>query len=535
MGTRPPASGWLRIARLFALPLAAAAGEPAPWRSELYPEDWTPQFTLPDGRFLHDFSYAGYRLGEEPPVVEGPEFVLRGVDATGASDVAPAIQALIDKAAAAGGGVVRIPAGLYRCENTLFVRHSRIVLRGDGPDRTRLFFPRLAGPVPAGHHSQIYVSGQRRLGPDIPLSRDGTNRAAFVEVADAGPLAPGREVAVGWIISPEFVGEHGMTGVWKVFNDAWSPFFLRTVTAVETNRNPVRVHLDVPLRYPARVRDGAGIRLVEGLLSECGIEDLGLADAVGWEEAWSRNATHLVNLRDVRDAWVRNVRSFPSPHPDADGRHLQNSGILVIQSRRVTLDRCDLRHPQNRGGPGSGYLFHISRSNEVLTRDCTAVAGRHNFIVNWGFGATGLVWLRCRSEGSRSYDHIGHEGRDAYSEYHHSLAMACLVDACTLEDGWFGGNRGHWSSGAGATVTQSVYWNSRGRGAILSWQGGHGYIIGTGPELRVETGLAHPHAWKPGPEDTREGIGRGAGLRPASLYEDQRARRLARGIGNAGP
>ena len=34
------------------------------WRSVLYPEDWTPAFTGPEGRFLHDFSYAGYRNGE---------------------------------------------------------------------------------------------------------------------------------------------------------------------------------------------------------------------------------------------------------------------------------------------------------------------------------------------------------------------------------------------------------------------------------------------------------------------------------------
>ena len=34
------------------------------WRSVLYPEGWTPDHSLPDGRFLHDFSYAGHRAGE---------------------------------------------------------------------------------------------------------------------------------------------------------------------------------------------------------------------------------------------------------------------------------------------------------------------------------------------------------------------------------------------------------------------------------------------------------------------------------------
>lgn len=510
-----------------ALCLLAAAGlaaqEPARWRSEFYPEDWTPQHTLPDGRFLHDFSYAGYRFGEEPPRVAGPEFVLEGVDATGGSDVTAAIQALLDEAGAAGGGVVRIPAGLYRCDGTLSIRHANVVLRGDGPEESRLFFT----SVPAGWNNHLNIAGGFRLGAEVPLVRDGANRAGFVEVAEVGPLAVGQEVAVGWTITPEFVEEHGMTGTWKSFNDTWRPMFLRTITAIDTERRPVRIQLDVPLRYPALRRDQASLRRLDGYLTECGIEDLGVANAVGWEDAWSKPGVHAIALRGVKDSWVRNVRSFPSPHAGADGHHLQNGGIFVVQSRRVTIADCDMRRPQNRGGGGAGYLFHVSRANEILTRDCVAVGGRHNFIQNWDFGAAGLVWLRCRSAEGRGYrNHTDRVGYMGLSEYHHSLAMACLVDACTLDDGWFGGNRLDWSSGAGHTVTQSVYWNTGGAGVIRSWQYGHGYIIGTAPELRIETALDQRQARNTVVEDTREGVGQAAGLRPVSIYEDQRARRL---------
>ncbi|HMO25294.1 MAG TPA: hypothetical protein PKB10_03415, partial [Tepidisphaeraceae bacterium] len=45
------------------------------WRSALYPADWKPGFVGPDGAFLHDFSYAGYRRGEAPiPVIQSPVF-----------------------------------------------------------------------------------------------------------------------------------------------------------------------------------------------------------------------------------------------------------------------------------------------------------------------------------------------------------------------------------------------------------------------------------------------------------------------------
>ena len=41
---------------------------------------------------------------------------------------------------------------------------------------------------------------------------------SYVEVADPGSLAPGDDVAVGFVITPEFIDEHGMTGTWMAFN-----------------------------------------------------------------------------------------------------------------------------------------------------------------------------------------------------------------------------------------------------------------------------------------------------------------------------
>ncbi|HSI09085.1 MAG TPA: hypothetical protein VK985_10920, partial [Rariglobus sp.] len=48
------------------LSLLAASVHAATWRSSLYPENWKPGFTDAQGRFLHDFSYAGYHAGERP-------------------------------------------------------------------------------------------------------------------------------------------------------------------------------------------------------------------------------------------------------------------------------------------------------------------------------------------------------------------------------------------------------------------------------------------------------------------------------------
>src|SRR5262245_22017966 len=68
---------------------AEPADETAAWRSHLYPADWTPGYHDAEGRFLHDFSWAGYHNGEvaipdDPPGVR-VDVVAQGADNQGGS------------------------------------------------------------------------------------------------------------------------------------------------------------------------------------------------------------------------------------------------------------------------------------------------------------------------------------------------------------------------------------------------------------------------------------------------------------------
>ncbi|MCP4641650.1 MAG: hypothetical protein GY851_14500 [bacterium] len=511
---------------LTALLLTASGcpGQDTVWRSVLYPEAWTPAFTDAQGRFLHDFSYAGYKYGEDLPGAKaGPVIDVvtdHGADNAGAADATAAIQAAID-AAEVAGGVVFFPGGMYRIEGQLTVTASNVILRGDTAPPARLRFTKVDGMTGKAH---ITIRGSVGQSGDIPLAQDGENRSFTVRVADASGLSAGDEVALGWVITDEFIAEHNMTGTWQAFNGTWRPIFRRTVISTDTGTTPHTVTLDVPLRYPAKVRDSASLRTQTGYISECGIENLEVTSAVDWNAAWSEERVHTFTMQGVKDCWMRDVRSFETP--DRHGYHLQNCGVRILDCKRVTVADCRLERAQNRGSGGCGYLFEISRSNEILTRDCVARHGRHNFIQNWDFGATGCVWLRCVSSGSLNVVSSAFPiGLPAYCEYHHSLAMGCLVDQCSFADGWYGGNRHDWSSGAGLTCTQSVYWNTDGGGRIRSWQYGLGYIVGT-ESITLETSMLDPSADGSEPKDYVEGEDRGSGLRPVSLYEDQRVRRV---------
>jgi hypothetical protein len=506
-----------------------------PWRSLLYPVDWAPGFRDEKGRFLHDFSYAGYRNGEVP--LPGPEdrpaftatVTEYGADPAGILDSTGPIQAAIDAVADAGGGTVEIPAGMFRVEGSLTIRTSRTVIRGYGPEASRLLFTSLDSVAYQGH---LRLLGSPRVDIDTPLARDGAGLETIVHVEDAGDLAPGDDVRIGFVITPEFVEDHGMTGTWKAFNDTWQPFFHRTVRAVDKTVVPHAVLLDVPLRYPVRVSDQASLRRVTGMLHECGIESLGIADAVSWEDAWRDNQVRVIEVSGARDCWIRDVSSFPSPLAPEDGpgsgAHLRSGGINIQLSMRITVADTVLGYAQNRGSGGNGYLFQIRTSSEILTRDCAGTAGRHNFIQNWGFGATGCVWLRIGSHGGEALFSADFPvGGPGYSEYHHSLATANLVDSSILDDGWNAVNRGSESTGAGHAATESVIWNATGSGRVNSYQYGWGYVIGTGPDLDVGRILpSFMYGKGTEPEDWLEGMRLGDTLDPPSLYEDQLQRRL---------
>ncbi len=506
----------------------ATAAMAAPYRSVLYPENWQPGFSGSGGAFLHDFSYAGYRNGEaalpDPPTGTVFDVTLYGADGTGTSDATAAIQSAIDAAQTAGGGVVRFPAGLYRCDGTLLVTHSNIVLQGAGAELSRVYFTQWSGMDDRAHLS---FSGSVTRGTDIPLATEGQNGASFVEVADASGLAVGDDIALGWVITPDFVAEHNMTGTWSVSLNQWCPIFRRRVAAVDSGVTPNRVTLDVPLRYPAKLRDSASIRVESGYLSDCGICDLGLSNAVDYLNAWTLEREHLVLFSGARDCWALRLKSFASPlSADTRGLHLQNSGLHILDAKRVTVADCRLEKAQNRGSGGCGYLYEVGTSNEILFRDCDGIDGRHNFIQNWNFGTTGCVFLRCHSSGGRNvFAADSPLSVPATSEYHHELAMACLVDSCVLDDGWSAINRSMESTGAGITATQCAFWNAHGTGMIRSTQSGLGYVIGT-EGLTLYTALQDTLDAVTAPEDWVEGQDQGRFLYPHSLYDDQLARRL---------
>src|SRR6478672_1896393 len=127
-----------RILVLPLLILASAVVSAEPANSLLWGkngEKWTPQSRLPD------FSFAGYHCGESE--IPTPSVVANvrdfGAKGDGSQDDT---QAFIRAIKAAEKGAVLVPAGRYRITEMIEIRKPNIVLRGEGPGKSVLFFPK---------------------------------------------------------------------------------------------------------------------------------------------------------------------------------------------------------------------------------------------------------------------------------------------------------------------------------------------------------------------------------------------------------
>ncbi len=98
--------------------------------------------------FLHNNSGGMYGFTEALPlkVTAEPDFpqalfnaAEAGVKGDSVTDDRPALQALVDKAGEVGGGIVYLPPGAYRLNDTLQLR-ANVILRGAGREATTVFF-----------------------------------------------------------------------------------------------------------------------------------------------------------------------------------------------------------------------------------------------------------------------------------------------------------------------------------------------------------------------------------------------------------
>lgn len=531
-----PILSLLIISFLFTLAHLAPAQS---WRSQLYPEDWQPVDAggSPDsqGRFLHDFSYAGYHKGEAPiptqigsltDVTQAPY----NADNTGSDDVTLLIQQAIDDVAAAGGGTVYLPAGTYRLTTGsrsygLRINQSNVLLKGAGPNQTYLFIDQeemrrktailLAAE---GDQARQNIWNNYSDGNELLLSEDHLLPTRTIKLTSVAGLSVGDWIVINTLCNNAWAEEHGLLSDWGNKLDGIT--YYRKVTQIDNNASTIEI--DIPTRYYLKTRDQARVyKLSVDPITEVGISDLSIGQrqnsgsgfdsqdyrAVG-TGAYQIHAAHLVAFSMVVDGWLTNVNTY-RPSVNTSNYHMPSNGVVLYQSCNVTVEDTDFSYPQYEGGGGNGYSYTHHGSDNLIT-NAVAASSRHSFSAK-AMWCSGNVYKDCEIvDGNRMAD------------FHMHFCHANLVENFRGED-FNADYRPYGTINHGHTSSENVFWRfdkTSENYRVKSQQWGWGYVVGA------------DRASNPAPtqgdsiQDFVEGTGLGATLEPQSLYLDQLSKRL---------
>ena len=323
-------------------------------------EKWSPQSRLPD------FSFAGYRNGENPlpNIPRGVSVKNFGAKGDGEADDS---QAFLDALEKAPNGAIEVPPGRYRITRLLEINRRNIVLRGAGPDKSILFFPTHLndikpnwGATTTGQRTSNYSwsggfitvrgsLGSKKLA-DITLPAKRGDRE--LTVSSATGLRVGQEVEVYQSDTPDnslavhlYSGDSGPVNNLK--GRARTSLVARIV-AIDGQR----VTLNRSVRSDVQPDWGPQLRAFTPTVTESGVEDLGFEFPI---TPYAGHFTELgfnpIALSGVAHCWVRNIRVVNADSgPYISGVFNTAENVTLESSRPLDKQQCAGHHGISLGG-----------------------------------------------------------------------------------------------------------------------------------------------------------------------------------------
>src|SRR5215472_15151373 len=350
--------------------LVALAATTAAQTSDLWGvsgERWNPRSRLPD------FSYAGYHSGEAPlprvgPGVSVKDFGARGDGTT--DDTAAFLKAL----ATVKSGAIEIPEGRYRITDILEIKRSGIVLRGAGPEKTVLFFPKPLndikpnwGATTTGRPTSNYSwsggfvwfkgsLGSRSLA-DIaaPAQRGDTT----LRLSTTANLTSGQRVE----ILETDTQENSLASL-LYSNDAGDTSQLLGSTRASIVAHVLKIkgdeiQLDRPLRFDIKPEWHPRVLSFAPTVTESGVENLGFEFPVTpYGGHFTELGFNAVTFTGVADCWARNLRIA-----NADSGMFANGYFCTI--RGVVYESA--RTPDKASGSTGHHGFGFEGEDNLFT------------------------------------------------------------------------------------------------------------------------------------------------------------------------
>ncbi|OAM89745.1 hypothetical protein AW736_10440 [Termitidicoccus mucosus] len=411
-------------------------------------EAWSPASRLPD------FSFAGYARGErsipDSPVTHNiRDFGAKG---DGVTDDSAAFQRAV---AAVDPGVILIPAGRYLITDIIDINKSNLVLRGEDPARTILYFPKPLNDIrpdwsktTTGMRTSnyswaggfIWVKGSLGLQKLADITRPAARGATTLTLASTDGLSAGDTIAVCQRDLPD-----NSLAIHLYSDEPADVANLKGSTKISLPARIVRIDgltitIDRPLRTDLRLEWKPAVHCHAPTVSEVGVENLTFEFPVTpYGGHFTELGFNAMAFSDVAHCWIRNIRIRNS-----------DSG-LMIKGDFCTIDGVvmdSLRAPDKvRGGQGHHGIY-LSGNDNLFTHFNIRLQFEHD--ITMGACSSGNVV----SEGWGEDLCLDHHRRAPYEN------LFTNIDAGAGTHLWrCGGGRAlGWHCGARGT-----FWNIRAR------------------------------------------------------------------------
>jgi hypothetical protein len=462
------------------------------------------------GNRIPDFSRVGYRGGEAPIPTIGVAVVVEPIEV----DASMLIQSAIDQVSKlpmdANGfrGAVLLRKGRYEVGQNIRIRHSGIVLRGEGQDEQ-------SGTVLVATGNQkrnvIQISGES--GPRIikesgqPVTDDYVPVGSHsLTVRDASAFSVGDAIIVRRPGTSEWIAEIGMDQIpprpdggviyqWK--EGRFDLDFDRVISEIDGNT----LTLDAPLTASLDQQYGGGVVFAyenSGRIRNVGVENLMALAAFSGERS-DRNENHawiFIVLSAVENAWIRDVTS----------RNFGFGLVSVLRSAKwVTIRDSSCLDPVSKVAGGRRYSFFL-KGQLNLVENCFSRNARHDFVIDSVVPGPN-VFFNCYSENSLND-----------SGPHHRWATGALYDNVRISGNAIRVmNRLRLGSGHGWAGANSVVWNCQAD-----------YFVVQSPPTALNWAIGNVGEVQEGDFWGKQGeyVSHGIPVTPRSLYQQQLSERV---------
>lgn len=313
-----------------------------------------------DASRLPDFSHAGYREGEmDPPelpqVANVRDFGAKGDGKHDDTD------AFLKAIAESKPGAIFVPPGRYKITRILTLNRSGTVLRGAGPDQTKLVCPvpletirPNPGATTSGKPTSNYswsggiveIRGQWHTGKPVAITNPARRGDRMITVAKDHSFQPGDRLRieatdddVRSLLSHIYSGDTGSTG--KIP----APLRIQIYPQIEKIEGST-ITLDRPLRIDLDLKWKPTIREQHSSVSESGIESLGFEfPNQPYGGHFSELGFNAITLVNVEDCWVSNIQIHNADSGIfSNGLRCSMLDITITSERKQDGQKCTGHH-----------------------------------------------------------------------------------------------------------------------------------------------------------------------------------------------